>query len=160
MPITTRMTPDCQSRSNSATSVNPPYSTPETSSLSPPSSSSRIVSRSLVWREMMRPDVYDSWNSRLSRCVCRKIRLRRSSMTVCVEARRDDDVPADERRTAERGEQVHGDDDDRRHPVHLVDDRGQRRVDAVRDQRGAGDPQRRRDDEDDAGEHELPLQRA
>ncbi|MNL51717.1 hypothetical protein D3C87_1748390 [compost metagenome] len=80
MPMTVRIRPDCQSTRNRATSVNAPYSTPDTSSLSPPSRSSRIVSRSLVWREMIRPDVYDSWNSRLRRCVCRKMRLRRSSM--------------------------------------------------------------------------------
>ena len=82
--MTVRTRPDCQSMRNSATRVNRPYSTPETSSFSPPSNSSRIVSRSLVWREMMRPDVYDSWNSRLRRWVCRKMRFRRSSMTACV----------------------------------------------------------------------------
>ena len=84
MPITVSTRPDCQSRRYSAASVNNPYSTPDTSSLSPPSRSSRIVSRSLVWREMMRPDVYDSWNSRLRRWVWRKMRLRRSSMIACV----------------------------------------------------------------------------
>ena len=48
----------------------------------PSSSSSRIASRSLVWREMMRPDVYDSWNSSESFCVCRNTRVRRSSSTA------------------------------------------------------------------------------
>ncbi len=48
----------------------------------PSSSSSRIASRSLVCREMMRPDVYDSWNSSESFCVCRNTRVRRSSSTA------------------------------------------------------------------------------
>ena len=52
------------------------------SPLMPSSSSSRMASRSLVWREMMRPEVYDSWNSRLSLCVCRNTRVRRSMSTA------------------------------------------------------------------------------
>ena len=78
------MSPDCQSHTHRAMKVNRPKSTPETSSFRPPSRSSLIESRSLVWREMMRPDVYDSWNSRLRRWVCRKMRLRRSSNTAWV----------------------------------------------------------------------------
>ncbi len=46
--------------------------------MSPESSSSRIESRSLVCRAMMRPEVYDSWNSSDSRCVWRNTRFRRS----------------------------------------------------------------------------------
>ena len=44
--------------------------------------SSRMASRSLVCREMMRPDVYDSWNSSDSFCVCRNTRVRRSMSTA------------------------------------------------------------------------------
>jgi hypothetical protein len=64
--------------------VKTPKSTPETSSFRPPSRSSLMESRSLVWREIIRPEVYDSWNSRLRRWVCRKMRLRRSSRTAWV----------------------------------------------------------------------------
>ena len=45
---------------------------------SPESRNSRIASRSEVSREITRPEVYFSWNSRLSRCTCRKVRRRRS----------------------------------------------------------------------------------
>ncbi len=71
-------TPLSQSSQNSAMAMNSMYRKPCTSWLMPESSSSRIESRSLVCREMMRPDVYDSWNSSESFCVCRKTRLRRS----------------------------------------------------------------------------------
>ena len=52
---------------------------PEASELTPESRSSRSASRSEVCRAMIRPEVYFSWNSRLSRWVCRKTRTRRSS---------------------------------------------------------------------------------
>ena len=74
----TSTTPLTQSSVNIAIAMNSMYRKPWTSWLIPESSSSRIESRSLVWREMIRPDVYDSWNSRLSFWVCRKTRLRRS----------------------------------------------------------------------------------
>ncbi len=76
--------PETQSKENSAIAVNAMYSAPCTSWLMPPFSSSRIESRSLVWREMIRPDVYVSWNSRLSFCVCRNMRLRRSRRISCA----------------------------------------------------------------------------
>ena len=41
------------------------------------------VSRSLVIREMTRPDVYFSWKDRLSAWECSNTRPRRSSSTVC-----------------------------------------------------------------------------
>ncbi len=78
----TSTSPDTQSSHTRAAAVNTMYSTPRTSWLMPSSRSSRIESRSLVWREMMRPDVYDSWNSSDSFCVWRNTRVRRSMSTA------------------------------------------------------------------------------
>ena len=75
---TSSTTPLTQSSENSAIAMNSMYRKPCTSWLMPESSSSRIESRSLVCREMIRPDVYDSWNSSESLCVCRNTRFRRS----------------------------------------------------------------------------------
>jgi hypothetical protein len=78
-PAASTSSPLRQSSANTVTAVNAMNSMPEASELTPESRSSRSASRSEVCRAMMRPEVYFSWNSRLSRCVWRKTRTRRSS---------------------------------------------------------------------------------
>ena len=77
-PAARTRSPLRQSRANTVAAVNTMNSIPEASELIPESRSSRSASRSEVCRAMMRPEVYFSWNSRLSRWVCRKTRTRRS----------------------------------------------------------------------------------
>lgn len=86
MPSGTRAmsstTPDGQSRTMSIAAVNTMYMSPRTRRVRPSSMSSRMASRSLVCREMIRPEVYDSWNSSESFWVCRNTRVRRSMSTA------------------------------------------------------------------------------
>lgn len=76
-PSSTRNDGGSSSRMDAA--VNDMNISPDTSEDTPWSSSSRSASRSEVCREITRPDVYRSWNPRLSRCVCRNTRSRRLS---------------------------------------------------------------------------------
>ena len=73
------ISPERQSNKKMLTAVKVMNTMPEANSEMPWSSSSRRVSRSEVCREMIRPEVYFSWNSRLSSWVCRKTRIRRVS---------------------------------------------------------------------------------
>ena len=79
MNATSRISPERQSRMKIETAVKSMNIMPETSEDTPWSSSSRSDSRSEVCREITRPEVYFSWNSRLSRWVCRNTHTRKSS---------------------------------------------------------------------------------
>lgn len=79
MAAPSMMRPLGQSSANTVRAVNTMNMNPAARELTPESSSSRSASRSDVCRAMIRPEVYFSWNSRLSRWVCRKTRTRRSS---------------------------------------------------------------------------------
>ena len=75
-----------QSRAKTVAAVNTMNSRPEASELTPESRSSRSASRSEVCRAMIRPEVYFSWNSRLSRWVWRNTHSRRSSSMAWLSA--------------------------------------------------------------------------
>ena len=158
-PITTRMTPDCQSKQQQGDEREPAVEHARDELVQSPV---QQFADGVEVARLPRDDA--AGRVRLVELQAQALGVQEDPLAQIEhdglsEARRDDDVPADERRTAERGEQVHGHDADGRHPVHLVDDRGQGGVDAVGDQRRAEHPQSGRDDQDDRGEHELPLQR-
>ena len=161
MPGTTAMSstsPLRQSSSTSETAVSTIASTPVASVVTPPSRSSRNDSTSEVCREMIRPDVYCSWNSRLSSCVCRKTRRRRSSSIVWLtraEARTVAAVSTPPRSAATRYV-PEASTSGRASPCPQ---RGQRTVDAVRDERRPGDGGELRADDERGGPPRGPPDR-
>ncbi len=137
-PAASTSSPLRQSRANTVMAVKNMNRVPDASELTPESRRSRSASRSEVCRAMMRPEVYFSWNSRLSRWVCRKTRDAQVQQHRLAQARRRGHVHGGESRRRDRRGEVRDAGEHERDAVTGAQGR-QGVVDPEGDQRRAGD---------------------